>query len=73
MPKSKEPVRTSVLRVDAYKVLVQAIEDGVNLGWSRAHKHNDRPGEATIKESMRNEIMNSICEWFNFDEENDEG
>jgi hypothetical protein len=33
------------MKPDAYKLLMQCIETGIELGWRRAHKHNDTPDE----------------------------
>jgi hypothetical protein len=59
------------LKPDAYKLLMQCIETGIELGWRRAHKHNDTPDEDAIKLAIENAIQSEICEWFKFnDEEN---
>ena len=50
---------------------MQCIETGIELGWRRAHKHNDAPDEDAIKLAIENAIQSEICEWFKFnDEEN---
>ena len=50
------------------QLLEQCILDGVVLGHKRAYKHNDTPSEADINESIVNEVLNNIHEWFDFDE-----
>jgi len=45
-------------------VLQQCIEHGIELGWNRAHKHQDNPDPEHIKEQIYEEIMNEIHEWF---------
>jgi len=60
------PVQTA-LRVNVYSIMERAIEEGIDYGWSRAYKYTDTPDEDAIKNSIRNEIMNSITEVFNFD------
>ena len=57
------------MTVKTYKVLERCIDDGVSYGWNRAHKHDDNPNEAHIREQIQNAIMNEICEWFNFDDD----
>jgi predicted Zn-dependent protease with MMP-like domain len=52
-----------------YKVLGRAIEDGVAIGYRRAFKHDDNPSEEHVIETIRNEVMNEIAEWFTFDDE----
>lgn len=55
------------MRVKEYPVLVQAVENGVTLGWSRAHKHDAEPNDDTILEQIQQAVLNEICEAFDFD------
>jgi hypothetical protein len=55
------------LKPDTYKLLMHCIEVGVEIGWRRAHKHNDEPDEDAIKIAIETAIQNEICEWFEFD------
>lgn len=57
------------LRVRAYEVLRRAVEDGIDYGWMRAHKHTDTPSQHAIKNEILQGILNEVCEWFAFDEE----
>ena len=71
LPMSKQkrrPVRGG-LTVRAYAVLDRAIEDGVELGWMRAHKHVDNPDDDVIKEQIAAAVLGEIGEWFAFDED----
>ena len=52
-----------------YKILDEAIEQGIEWGWARAHKHEDAPDEGRIKEHMHEQILNQICEYFTFGED----
>lgn len=56
------------LRVRAYEVLRRAIEEGLDYGWMRAHKHTDHPDEATIKDQVLQGILNEVCEYFEFED-----
>ena len=56
----------SDIRVNAYRVLERAVEIGVLHGWSRAHKHSERPGEIALRDTIAEEVMNEICEWISF-------
>lgn len=49
-------------------LLEQCISTGTQLGWNRAHKHNDNPGELVVFQEIETAIMNEIYEWFNFEE-----
>jgi len=65
--KRKRPV-SGGMRVRAYEVLRRAIEEGLEYGWRRAHKHTDTPDESAIKEEVLQGILNEVCEVFDFDE-----
>lgn len=57
------------MRVRAYDVLRRAIEEGVEYGWRRAHKHTDAPDTETIKDQIVTAILNEVSEYFDFDDE----
>ena len=56
------------MRANIYKILSRCIEDGVNAGFAKAHKHTDTPSESHVKEMIENYIWIEICEYFEFDE-----
>ena len=66
--KRKRPV-SGGMRVRAYEVLRRAIEEGLEHGWRRAHKHTASPGEATLKDEVVQGILNEVCEYFDFDDD----
>lgn len=45
-------------------LIERCIEDGINYGWNRAHKHVDSPSEYEIKDQIQSAIMNELYEWF---------
>ena len=49
-------------------VLEMAIEQGVKYGYSRAYKHIENPSEGAIIDSIVEQVMNSLDEWFDFEE-----
>ena len=53
-------------------VLELAIEQGVRYGYNRAFKYIENPSENTIVESIAEQVMNSIDEWFDFEENNND-
>jgi len=61
-------IRGQSIRVRAYPVMEQAVEDGVIWGWQRAHKYVRRPTEDQIKDAMFEETMREIAEAFDFEE-----
>ena len=59
------------MRANDYKVLEQAIDEGVDWGFVRAYKHNEAPSEAQVREAVKGAVMASIGEWFTFDHQRD--
>ena len=51
------------------KVLEIAVEQGVSYGYRRAHKHVENPSESSIIMNIEEQVMNSIDEWFEFEDE----
>jgi hypothetical protein len=45
-----------------------AVDQGVSCGFTRAYKHDENPPQDLIMEHVIKEVMNSISEWFDFDE-----
>jgi len=48
-------------------LLEKCVLDGVILGHKRAYKHNTIPSESDINESIFNEVINELHEWFDFE------
>lgn len=57
------------MKVRAYTVLERAVEEGVAIGWRRAHKHTDEPAEEHVKGEILTAVLNEVSEYFAFDEE----
>ncbi len=55
-----------------YEVLDMAIENGVGAGWRAAHKHVEDPSADQIRDAIETAVSDSICEWFEFDDEGEE-
>ena len=49
-----------------YMVLAMCVEQGINMGWARAHKHDPNPDEKRIKDCINEAVIAEICEWFDF-------
>jgi hypothetical protein len=70
-PKRKSGRKVSVsriaeIRVDVYGLISDAVTNGLEQGWNRAHKHTDTPPREKILEEMDLAIMNAICEYLHF-------
>ncbi|QRN98477.1 hypothetical protein JRI60_05325 [Archangium violaceum] len=57
------------MKVRAYDVLRRAVEEGATYGWRRAHKHTDTPEENAIVDQLIQGVLNEVCEYFDFDDE----
>jgi hypothetical protein len=56
----------SGIYVRSYSVLHRAVEEGVVLGWQRAHKHSDQPDAETVKDYIVQSVMDEIEAYFEF-------
>jgi hypothetical protein len=54
------------MKVKTYSILVRAIEEGINYGYARAHKHTGNPTEDQLKIAIGDAVINEICEVFDF-------
>jgi hypothetical protein len=59
----------SNIKINAYKVIDDAVDRAIRYGYQRAHKHNDDPSENQIIEEIQRAVMNELCELFVFDSE----
>lgn len=51
-------------------VLEMCIENGLALGYRRAHKHDDNPTENHIFDCQRAAIFEEIYQWFDMEDNN---
>ena len=59
----------STVRLNTYKIVSDAIENGIKYGYRRAHKHTENPSEDTIIEQIHLAVMNDLCDIINFDDD----
>ena len=64
--KAKPNVKATI-RINAYEVVSRAIEDGIEYGYNRAHKHTTTPSPEALKTAIYEAITNSLCEVLIFD------
>mgnify|MGYP001616642053 FL=1 len=50
------------LRLNAYALVSDAVERGIELGWNRAYKHTDDPQKDVFVEAMTRSVMELIDE-----------
>ena len=51
-----------------YIVLSDAVEKGVEYGWNRAYKNTEDPNPRKIRQSIIEQVMITIGEYFEFDD-----
>ena len=67
---SRTVVATSI-GIAAQKVIDMAVENGIVLGWTRAHKHTDTPDADAIQDAIHMAVMNELGDWLVFPESHD--
>lgn len=60
------------MKVNEYKLMEEVVERGISSGWNRAYKHTDSPKEEDLKEQIRYYVMLEICEYFTFNNNNND-
>lgn len=54
------------MKLNAYRVIDRAVEEGIEHGYRKAHKHTDTPSEWSLFEELHRAIMlelSEIVEW----------
>lgn len=54
----------SGIKIDSYKIVARAVEEGVTYGLHRSRKYSDIPSEETLKREIETAVMNSLSEIF---------
>ena len=62
----KKVKANATIKLRAYEIIEDAIDNAVNIGFYRAKKHTDKPTDEHIVESISREIMNSLSEIIDF-------
>lgn len=52
----------SAIKFNGYRIVSDAVEDGVHVGYHRAHKHTDTPDEELMKSAIFDAVMNELSE-----------
>lgn len=56
------------MKANEYQVLQTAVDEGVSWGFARAYKYTEEPTEDQLREAIKQAVLDSICDWFKFDE-----
>lgn len=54
------------------ELISRCVEEGIQYGYNRAHKHTTTPDEISLKDNIHTGVMNEICEWFDFPQNKDD-
>jgi hypothetical protein len=52
-----------------YLLMLDCVERGVSLGLQRSRKHTDTPSDDHIKATIQEAVMNEICEYWTFEDD----
>lgn len=63
--RDKRKIESSVL-VRTREIVSRAVEEGVSLGWERAHKHTDMPTHDDITDAISRAVMDELCDILEF-------
>ena len=54
------------MKANYWKIVEIAVDQGVTFGLNRAFKHTDKPTLEQLQGNIEREVMNSMCEYFDF-------
>jgi hypothetical protein len=60
---------SAVVKINAYRIIDDAVEKAIAYGYKRAYKHSDAPTEQHLLQEIHRAVMNELCEVLKFDEE----
>jgi hypothetical protein len=56
------------MKAKDYNLIERCVDDGIEYGYNRAHKHVQDPNPEHIKSAIRDAVMLEITEWFDFEQ-----
>jgi hypothetical protein len=56
------------LKMNAWKIVTIAVEQGVAYGYRRAHKHTDKPTEEHLVQEIEDAVMSAISDVVNWED-----
>jgi len=59
------------MKLKAWHIISEAVENGIACGYMRAFKHTDAPDEHHIKEQIGIAVMGNLTDIIDFDAQND--
>lgn len=52
----------STVTLNSWAIISRAVEEGIDYGYRRAHKHTSTPSEDLLKNEIDNAIMSELSE-----------
>ena len=52
------------MKAKEYNLIEKCIQDGVRMGFARAHKYTDNPTKEQMIQDIEKYVLDEICEWF---------
>jgi hypothetical protein len=59
------------VKINAYRVIDDAVDRAVGYGYRRARKYSENPSEDHFIQEIHRAVMNELCEIFDFNDENE--
>lgn len=57
---------TMDLKLKAYSIVSDTVDNGILIGIARAHKHVETPNSVDIHEAVLTAVMGSLCDIIDF-------
>ena len=57
------------MKVKYHVIIARCVEDGITMGWKRAHKHTDTPDVTQIHDAIALAIDQELNDVFDFSDE----
>jgi len=57
------------MKVKMYQLIERLVEEGIEAGYARAHKHTGYPNGDAVKDTIQRYIMQGFDETFEFNQE----
>ena len=59
----------NTIRINSFEIISRAVNEGIQYGWMRAHKHDDNPNAEFVKDEIEKAVVGELCDVLKFDEE----
>lgn len=66
MPQEEKMPVQRTMKLKTYTVVSIAVENGITMGFNRAHKHVETPTMADINEAVLTAVMGELCDVIDF-------